>query len=426
MTINLDDILFDGLSEDKESLDTGDGLIADLISWSDKFMAHIGSSDLSSNTIRSYEFITSAIIDFYDSVDRKFSTRSSLSDLDANRINSFLNFLENYSINKEYGNIDYRLEILLRCQKKIFTCSTIDGFLDLKNICLDLYTPDEYNTFAYMIDSFADFMRDNSIVIKKLSRVHVKKYVDTIPKLSNTTMQQRKAALQSFLSYIDKKIDEDHFKGMYKNLNMYKKKAKKISDKKFALDEKVVTGLVDLLHDYPKNIDKYMTKPRSNSQYAAYKNTLLILIMMHGGCRAQESVSITFEDMEQENEIYAISVLGKGNKPRVVYIKADKIQEHLDYLHKHKGTNNYISGKPNGKEAMKTQPLFEFAKKMFSIIGSDLQGLHIFRHHFASNFAEKNGNIKLLQELLGHSNISTTMIYSDVREKEMKEAIRNL
>ena len=60
--------------------------------------------------------------------------------------------------------------------------------------------------------------------------------------------------------------------------------------------------------------------------------------------------------------------------------------------------------------------------KLNNIKSDSASGLHIFRHLFGSEFAEKNGNIKILQDLLGHSVITTTMIYSKVGEKAKKEA----
>ena len=60
---------------------------------------------------------------------------------------------------------------------------------------------------------------------------------------------------------------------------------------------------------------------------------------------------------------------------------------------------------------------------MLENAGVSQAGLHIFRHHFGSTFASKQGNMKVLQQLLGHVNISTTMIYIQVNDEVLADAV---
>jgi integrase/recombinase XerD len=241
-------------------------------------------------------------------------------------------------------------------------------------------------------------------------------------------MQQRKASLQAFLSFIDKSMKQEHFKSMYWEFNMYPLPTQNSKVKKLAFEEALLIKLVDVLHDYPKNINKYLVKIYAHSEYTAYKNTFMILIMMYGGCRASEALSIKYSDIIETQSsdatpLYEITVIGKGLKERPVYIKQVHLKEHLEYLLANRGANDFISGKKNSDTPLSRQPLFSFTKKIFNLAGSDKKGLHIFRHHFASSFVEQNGNIKILQELLDHSNITTTMIYSDISNEAKKDAL---
>lgn len=429
--INIVKLLKKETIEENLSIDTGKGIKADLVYWSDKFLSYVNSSTKSKETLRSYEFITSSIIDYIDGVSKHKYINANLSDFDSIKCNEFLEYLENFTINREYGILEYRIEILFRFVDDILNCKNIASFLSLPGLLANKYSVQEMETFEYMINEFAEYLKGTNGQPNEINNNYIKNYIAGIKKLSNKTMQQRKAALQSFLSYIDKSMKCEHFKSFYWELNSYPLPKQNSKVLKCAFDEVLVEKLLYILTDYPLNIGMYKNKVYKNSIYSAYKNTFLILIMMCGGARASEAVHIKFSDIEsfkteEGSLMHKITVLGKGNKERHLYIKSHQINRHLEYLKGNRGVNEYISGKTSIHKPMSTQGLYMFAKMIFQLAESDKKGLHIFRHHFASNFAEKNGNIKLLQELLDHVNISTTMIYSDIREKIKIDALNEL
>ena len=429
--INISKLLNNGETEHKEVIDTGKGIEEDLRYWEDKFLQFVKVSKPSKHTLRSYKFTLKALEDFFMHLKSSSGNKLNLSDFNIALINNFLSYIENYTINKEYGTLEERLGILFRFSDALVKCESINEFLMLSDKLADKFSIEDIETFHYMINDFAAFMRKAEVLPKHINNELIKDYIANISTLSNKTMQQRKAALQSFLTYIDKSTKTEHFKSMYWELKKYplpKRNAKVI---KCAFDEKLLERIVFVLNDYPQNIEKYWVKNYYKKDYIIYKNTLLILIMLYGGARASEVVYITYSDIEliytdDEVKMYKITVLGKGNKERPLYIKEEHLKKHLDFLVRNRGKNEYISGKSGGETSLTTQALFTFAKKIFALAGSEKKGLHIFRHHFASNFIEKNGNIKLLQELLDHASVSTTMIYSDVREKVKLDALSQL
>lgn len=428
--IDLDTILAQNISDSKKELSSEHGLLYDVEEWSTLFIKHLENTKTSKHTLRSYKFILKTLKEFLTNLLNQKKSTHTFDTLDAKLFNEYLTFIEMYKINSEYGNLEQRLKILFTCKEAIFSSHSLEEFYALSSTQSSKISLEQMDTFEYMLTSFGKFIEKNPTPFSKIDNNYLKKYIDNLDKLSNKTMQQRKASLQSFLSFIDKTLNSEHFSSMYWELKEYPLAKENSKVKKMAFDEKLLSDLLFILHNYPKEIDGYLIRSMSNSQYSAYKNSLLILIMMYGGCRASEVVNICFDDIEHiENNsigIYEITVLGKGNKKRVVYIKEDIIALHVEYLHKHRGKNSFISGKKESTSPLSTQMLYEFSRKIFSLIGSDKKGLHIFRHHFASNFAEKNGNIKLLQELLDHSSITTTMIYSDVREQVKKDALIQL
>lgn len=414
-------------------INSGGGILRDIVIWKEKYLKYISNSNLSGHTERSYEFILNALVGYCKDILHQKKAIKHLSDLDVSEINNFLTYLESYSINKEYGQLDRRLEILFRYSGKITSYNSIDEFLNAPEALKDMYDIEEMIVFEYMIKDFAKYMKKEGIMPNKISNYYIENYIVKIPKLSNKTMQQRKAALQSFLSYIDTSTKQEHFKSSYWELKSYKTPKNHNTAKKLAFDKELLNNLLLVLNNYHSNIDprtgeKFKKRWYAHSEHTAYKNTLLILIMMYGGARAGEVVKIRFEDIKKtkgknDTPMYSISVLGKGNKNRNIYVKEHLLKKHIDYLIEHKGKNKYISGKKNSEAPISTQALYYFSREMFKFAGSEKKGLHIFRHHFASKVMEDKGDIKLLQELLGHSSVTTTMIYSDISEQSIIDAM---
>ena len=424
--IDLSKILDTSTTEDICTLDTGRGIKEDIVYWSNRFIKYISMSTSSKHTMRSYKFIIDSLIKFIEVTPKLSTTKNSLSDLSIATINEYFSFLEDYKTNSTYGLLETRLEILFRYSDEVVSCNTLEELKNLPNRLGDNFSIYECEVFEYMISSYSDFLKLNNIMPFKTNNSIIKKYIGSIEKISNKTMQQRKASLQSFMTYIDRSIKQEHFKSMYWEFNKYPVVKKNDNSKKGTFDKDTVTLLVSTLKNYPDTLVPTKEGIYKNSMYSAYKNSLMILIMMFGGARASEVVNIKYRDIdtftsEKRGERYSIAVTGKGNKERVLYIDKEHLNKHIDYLLSNRGENDYISGKANSNEPLTTQALYAFSKKVFNLINIDKKGLHIFRHHFASNFVGEVGNIAILQDILGHSNINTTMIYSNVRDEQKRE-----
>jgi len=431
--IDIDKLLNNEVSREKEVVNRGGGIICDLEYWMEKFISFMEASKLSKQTQRSYSLTLSALKEFCLNKYGSNEENINLSDFNAVVANEFLVYMENYNVNKEFGDLKYRIGILFKYSDNILHCNSIEELLNVPKELCDKFSISEMETFDYMIKQFANFLSQRKIQPAEVNNSIIAEYIKSIPVLSNKTMQQRKAGLQSFLSYIDRSTKEELFKTIYWELKKYPLPKQNSKVIKGAFDEELVKNILFVLNDYAKNTEKYVSykKHTKSSCFAGYKNAFLILVMMYGGARASEATNIKFSDVEEitldnGDQMYKIKVLGKGNKERFLYLKKIYIKEYYEYLVLHKGKNNYISGKQSSEKPLTRQALFNFAKKIFKLAGSEKKGLHIFRHHFASNFVEKNGNIKLLQEILDHSNVSTTMIYSNVREKIKLGALNEL
>jgi site-specific recombinase XerD len=152
----------------------------------------------------------------------------------------------------------------------------------------------------------------------------------------------------------------------------------------------------------------------------------MLLLMKKAGLRTSEALHLKFTDitLNKSGSSYVLKVLGKGNKERRVPINKKLFEPFLLYLTDNK-RGVYLSSTSSGAP-MKRSNLHAAIRKIFEVAGVERSGLHLLRHDYGSRFAAKNGNMKILQDLLGHAVITTTMIYSHVSDEVMANAVNQL
>ncbi len=154
-------------------------------------------------------------------------------------------------------------------------------------------------------------------------------------------------------------------------------------------------------------------------------HTVMIDCLYSCGLRVSELVDLQFNQVFLEEGI--LRILGKGQKERVVPM-ADITRNNLkDYIQKDrinwlKQKHSYIFVKPNGKRITR-QYVYSMLVSKGKEIGI-MEGLspHTLRHCFATSLLEGGADLRTVQELLGHSDISTTQIYTHINKKRIHDS----
>ncbi|GAF80145.1 unnamed protein product, partial [marine sediment metagenome] len=147
------------------------------------------------------------------------------------------------------------------------------------------------------------------------------------------------------------------------------------------------------------------------------KHRLLIEILYSTGLRVSEAVNMRVKDINLEEKI-AFVKYGKGKKERFVKLSNRFITHLNSYLKKKKGTYIFsYKGKPlstrQAQRIIKKAALnAEITKKVFC---------HALRSSFATHLLDSGADIRLIQELLGHSNLATTERYTKVSKERLME-----
>lgn len=146
------------------------------------------------------------------------------------------------------------------------------------------------------------------------------------------------------------------------------------------------------------------------------------------GLRASELTQSRLENLDLDTRF--IRVTGKGGKTRIVPIGTKACDALRAYLEKErpeqvsKRTGSHVFLNRFGKP-LTTVRLWQIVKENAKRAGLDLRVYpHLMRHSFATHLLGGGADLRVIQELLGHSDISTTQIYTHVEQKRLKEAHR--
>ncbi len=153
------------------------------------------------------------------------------------------------------------------------------------------------------------------------------------------------------------------------------------------------------------------------------RDEALIEIIYSTGMRVGEVSKIKIGDIDFNKS--EVKVLGKGNKERIVILSNKAKQKIRNYLIGSKrniviNSNPLFQNKDGG--SLTPRSIQRIIKKYLLISGLDSKlSTHSLRHSFATHLLDGGADIKVIQQLLGHSSPETTKIYTQVSTKSMKE-----
>jgi len=177
----------------------------------------------------------------------------------------------------------------------------------------------------------------------------------------------------------------------------------------------------------PKKLPKVLT---SNEIQELLKEDLnkcerMIFELLYGcGLRVSELVNLQINNIDLKGKF--LSCTGKGSKDRIVpfgTFAAEAIKEYLkvrDYaLLKYNKETKLLLINNRGKNISR-QDIYKFISKLGSKINKHVSP-HTLRHSFATHLLENGADLRVVQELLGHSDVATTQLYTHISKKRLKD-----
>ncbi len=268
-------------------------------------------------------------------------------------------------------------------------------------------------------------------------------YLNFERKLSSNTIKSYKNDLKDFDIYFNGELESLSFKDIKK----YLESLKNDSARTVAHYLTVINSFYEFLVNegkigenpcnniqapkLPKKLPNYLTEEeidrlldiRLNTMYD-YRNKAMLELLYATGLRISELVNLKINDIDLHNCF--VRVFGKGKKERIVPI-SDLAIKYLDlYINNYRNLilGNTISDYlfiSNAKTNISRQAFFKIIKKECKIKGIDKDvSPHVLRHSFATHLLKHGADLRVIQELLGHEDISTTQIYAHLVNEKLK------
>lgn len=157
----------------------------------------------------------------------------------------------------------------------------------------------------------------------------------------------------------------------------------------------------------------------------SYRNKAMFELLYATGLRVSELVSLKFNDIDLNNDF--VRVIGKGSKERIVPVSDLAIKWLSIYLNQYrpiilKNRDSEYLFISNALKPITRQGFFKIIKQEVKRAGINKDvSPHVLRHSFATHLLNHGADLRVIQELLGHSDISTTQIYTHLVNEKIKK-----
>ena len=165
------------------------------------------------------------------------------------------------------------------------------------------------------------------------------------------------------------------------------------------------------------NMDSLFDKDFFEVSYEGKRDKLIIELFYFTGMRLSELINIKTSDIDKVNS--QIKVIGKRNKERLIPITFNTLKDLNEFVNFYE-IENFLFAEGNGKKL--------YSKKVYRIVNKYLAKIssikkkspHVLRHSFATHMLNNGADINAIKEILGHSNLSATQIYTHNSIKKLK------
>lgn len=174
-------------------------------------------------------------------------------------------------------------------------------------------------------------------------------------------------------------------------------------------------------------IEKLLKEVEFPEGYDGLRDKMIIELFYGTGMRRNELINLKETDVDSYNS--QIKVLGKGNKERLIPIHPDLRASVKHFIAEKKRLlepphDNYLIVSEKGK---KIEPgvVYEVVKKYLNMVTTvDKKSPHVLRHTFATHLMNNGADINAVKELLGHSSLAATQVYTHNTIDKLKEIYR--
>ena len=254
--------------------------------------------------------------------------------------------------------------------------------------------------------SYLAFMKEESIVsLSEIKREHIQKYLITLYErgLNTKSVARHLSAIRTFHQYL-----------MIERI-CQKNPCDLIESPKLSRDLPEILSVAEV----ERLLESFTEETASD-----LRNHAMVELLYASGLRVSELLALKLEDVHLSMQF--IKCRGKGNKERIVPIgelAAEVLERYLETARPkllQESTDLLFLNRFG--DSMSRQGFFKILKKQAQIAGiTKSLSPHKLRHSFATHLIENGVDLRLVQEMLGHSDIATTQIYTHMSKEHLKD-----
>lgn len=258
------------------------------------------------------------------------------------------------------------------------------------------------------ISAFQQYLEDSSSNkdLKEVSYQDIRQWIIHMVNLgmSNRTVNRKVSALNSFYKYLIK-IEE-------------------ISSNPLSTHKALKTSKKNQIPFSETEINAVLNTISHAKTFEGARNKLIIELFYATGIRRIELINIKLKDIDLENK--TVKILGKRNKERLIPLIQTiitSINQYLNYRDQLENSNqcDYLLVTQKGVKLYETL-VYRIIKDYFSVVSSKIKkSPHILRHSFATHLLNKGAEINAVKELLGHSSLAATQVYTHNSIAQLKK-----
>ncbi len=295
----------------------------------------------------------------------------------------------------------------------------IDEFMDYllyeRNLALNTaesYSSDLVAFYSFLINETLEdqsvyeidiIIKDEDISVDTIGRDEIRAFIEFSydSSMARTTIERRIASLRSFFKYL---YNRDRIKNNPCSDIRYPKKESRLP--KFL---------------YEKDIEELLSFELET--FFDFRDNALLRTFYSTGCRVGELSSALSKNIDMRNS--RLKVMGKGSVERIVFLTPDTLEAIDLYLdecnRKFYAVNEYLFLNKNGTR-LSERGMFDIITKRSKNAGLiDRVTPHTMRHSFATELLNQGADIRTVQELLGHRDLSSTQKYTHTTRERLKQ-----
>ena len=293
----------------------------------------------------------------------------------------------------------------------------IENFVSTKVLDKGI-TSNTITAYKKDLNLFTNWCLNNQISLIEVQKKDINLYIHFLKEqnLNSSSINRKLSVIKSFYDYLNQ-INLINFNEL-----------KTIVTQKLEKNLPKLLSEKEILHLIDKSKEMYVENPTKNISYLRIQ--VILEILYSTGLRISELLNIKINQVANiKDKLY---INGKGNKQRLVIFNKnalDLLKNWISIMIKNnKNKNSYLFENIHNIKVISRQQIYKDLKKLALKTNTDVEKLspHSIRHSFASHMLNRGADLRSIQKLLGHSDISTTEIYTQVRQNRLKGLVNNI